>query len=38
MNDYEPDPDMLFNYLLLSALAEASEDFDSMKTKPSRSN
>ncbi len=32
--DYEPDADMLFNYLMVSALAEATDEIDRKGLKP----
>ena len=36
--DYEPDADMLFNYLLVAALAESTDTIDSENLKPSEGN
>lgn len=33
--DYEPDADMVFNYLMVSALAEATDIIDKKGLKPS---
>ena len=32
--EYEPDADMLFNYLLVAALAESTDDVENKNMKP----
>ena len=36
--DYEPDSDMLFNYLMVSALAEATDLIDRKGLRPTAGN
>lgn len=38
VSDYEPDADMVFNYLMVSALAEATDTIEKKGMKPSGGN